>query len=183
MLCCLYAFVQAVDSCGWCAYSHPDSFRCQPTKHFTLMSGTQKPCCDLACMSSTSSDSTCEHQSNTHLLTHPIKPISHSMKVSVNHHGKLYCSNGQLHATHCTTQVEACVCMLSHQLACSGLHLSDISYPWVLVSRLTQLTAPGNLHAQVYLEANQFTLKLTRFKLVVQVKHQRQVNAKLLPCL
>ncbi len=76
------------------------------------------------------------------------------------------------------------VYMLSHQLARSGLHLSAISYRWLFVSRLTQLMAPGNLHARRF-EASQFTLKLARSKPVVQVKHQRQVkctcNAKLLP--
>ena len=104
----------------WCAYPPPDSFRCQPTKHSTRMSGTQNPCCDLACMSSTSSHSSCGHQSSTHLLTHPI-----NQSVSVNHHEKLYCSNRQLHATHCTSQVGACV--HAESSACT-LRLASVSY-------------------------------------------------------
>jgi len=66
--------------------------------------------------------------------------------------------------------------MQSRPFARLGLHPSAISCRWSLVSNLTQVMAPGSLHAH-RLEAS--ILKLTGFKLAVQAPKQKADETEL----
>jgi len=116
------------------------------------------------------------------VLTHPINQSVTEPK----HHSATMASCTVLiwllHATGQTAQVETCECRVIslHAQPC----ITQLFILWLLVSRLNQLMAPDNLQAH-RLDTSQFTLDVTKSKLVVQVTNQWQMglncNAKLLP--